>query len=214
MSIQSSREFAALGQVIRYGTGRVQNARRPLQPVFSFGPGELIFEQGEQAGKLFTVESGIVRLCHLLADGRRQISAFHMPGEVFGFTPFGVHEFFAEAIENTSVSVCRMGDVAATEYVEAALSGLFSAQKHLLVLGRQLAGERLASFLIDMDERQGKRHNVHLAMTRCDIADYLGLTVETVSRTLTKLVNDGLIRLHGARNIEILKPEALLEITC
>jgi CRP/FNR family transcriptional regulator, nitrogen fixation regulation protein len=212
MTIQSSREFAALARVTPVGIGRQRVAPRSANPVVNYVAGERIFEQGERAGKIFMVKSGVVRFYHLLADGRRQISAFYMPGEVFGFAQKDTHEFFAEAVEDTSVSVHDAQEALTEESVEAVLASLFSAQRHLFVLGRQLAGERLASFLIDLDKRQGGLLRVELSMTRSDIADYLGLTVETVSRGLSRLAKGGLIRLHSARSIEITKPQVLLDM--
>jgi CRP/FNR family nitrogen fixation transcriptional regulator len=170
-----------------------------------------IYGQGEQAKALYQVEFGAVRIYRLLADGRRQISAFHVAGEVFGFEADGYHHFFAEAICGSAIRIYRQpvdADVA-REILPVALQALVRAQEHLLVVGRQSACERVAAFLLDMMERQGDLPAIELPMSRTDIGDYLGLTIETVSRTFSKFRDKGLIRLSGARTVDILKPEAL-----
>jgi len=90
-----------------------------------------------------------------------------------------------------------------------ALQEMIRAQAHLLVLGRPSALEKLAAFLLDIAERQGDFNPIDLPMTRIDIGDYLGLTIETVSRSFSKFRDEGTLRLHGARTVELLKPERL-----
>ncbi len=182
-----------------------------LQPLSFFRAGEEIYAQGEKAGTLYQVEFGAVRVYRLLADGRRQISAFHLAGETFGFEADTTHHFFAEAINATGVRVFRIasGVDISRQLLPLALKGLAKAQEHLLVLGRQNAIERVAAFLVDVAERQGGLRQVELPMSRMDIGDYLGLTIETVSRVFTRLKDKGVIRLLGLRSIEIVKHEAL-----
>ncbi|AZO28985.1 helix-turn-helix domain-containing protein [Mesorhizobium sp. M1B.F.Ca.ET.045.04.1.1] len=184
----------------------------PVQPVSFFPAGAEIYAQGEKAGALYQVEFGAVRIYRLLADGRRQISAFHLAGETFGFEADATHHFFAEAINATGVRVFRApsGMDVSRQLLPLALKGLTRAQEHLLVLGRQNAIERVAAFLIEMSERQGGLRQVELPMSRNDIGDYLGLTIETVSRVLTRLKEKAVIRLLSLRSIEILKRETLL----
>ncbi|MBZ9881101.1 helix-turn-helix domain-containing protein [Mesorhizobium sp. CA10] len=181
-------------------------------PVSFFPSGAEIYAQGEKAGALYQVEFGAVRIYRLLADGRRQISAFHLAGETFGFEADATHHFFAEAISATGVRVHRTpsGMDMSRQLLPLALKGLTRAQEHLLVLGRQNAIERVAAFLIEMSERQGGLRQVELPMSRNDIGDYLGLTIETVSRVFTRLKEKGVIRLLSLRSIEILKRETLL----
>ncbi|MBO6716709.1 MAG: helix-turn-helix domain-containing protein [Rhizobiaceae bacterium] len=170
-----------------------------------------IYGQGEKARALYQVEFGAVRIYRLLADGRRQISAFHVAGEVFGFEADGQHHFFAEAICSSAIRIYRQpidADIA-REILPVALKALVRAQEHLLVVGRQSAAERVAAFLLDMVERQGDLPNIELAMSRTDIGDYLGLTIETVSRVFSKFKEKGYIRLTGARAVDIVKVEAL-----
>ncbi|KQU85693.1 transcriptional regulator [Mesorhizobium sp. Root695] len=182
-----------------------------LQPLSFFPAGAEIYAQGEKAGSLYQVEFGAVRIYRLLADGRRQISAFHLAGETFGFEADTTHHFFAEAINATGVRVFRIasGVDMSRQLLPLALKGLTKAQEHLLVLGRQNAIERVAAFLVDMAERQGGLRQVELPMSRMDIGDYLGLTIETVSRVFTRLKEKGVIRLLNLRSIEIVKHEAL-----
>jgi CRP/FNR family nitrogen fixation transcriptional regulator len=182
----------------------------------SFYPaGAEIYAQGEKSGNLYRIEFGAVRVHRLLADGRRQISAFHLAGDIFGFEADPCHHFFAEAINATGIRVVRIAccdRTFADELLPIALQGLVRAQEHLLVLGRQNAAERVATFLTDMCERCGGLRQFDLPMSRSDIADYLGLTFETVSRAISKLKERGIIRLPGQRSIEIMKPQTLKEM--
>ncbi|QKD05199.1 helix-turn-helix domain-containing protein [Mesorhizobium loti] len=181
------------------------------QPCSFFPAGAEIYAQGENAGSLYQVEFGAVRVYRLLADGRRQISAFHLSGEIFGFEADATHHFFAEAICGTGIRSFRLatGVDMSRELLPLALRGLIRAQEHLLVLGRQNAIERVAAFLVDMAERQGGLSHVELPMSRTDIGDYLGLTIETVSRIFSKLKERGIIRLPSLRTVEIAKWDAL-----
>ena len=183
----------------------------PLQPVSFFPAGAEIYAQGGKASAFYQVEFGAVRIYRLLADGRRQISACHLAGETFGFEADSTHHFFAEAINATGVRVFRLaaGADMSRQLLPLALKGLTRAQEHLLVLGRQNAIERVAAFLVDMAERQGGLRQVELPMSRMDIGDYLGLTIETVSRVFTRLKDKGVIRLLNLRSIEIVKHDAL-----
>lgn len=183
----------------------------PLQPLSFFQAGAEIYAQGEKAGSLYQVEFGAIRVYRLLADGRRQISAFHLAGEMFGFEPDATHHFFAEAINATGIRVFRIPSSTdmSRQLLPLALKGMARAQEHLLVLGRQSAMERVAAFLVEMAERQGGLRQLDLPMSRLDIGDYLGLTIETVSRVFTRLKEKGLIRLVGLRSVEILSRNAL-----
>jgi CRP/FNR family nitrogen fixation transcriptional regulator len=187
----------------------------PAQPVTCFPAGAEIYVQGDKACALYQVEFGAVRVYRLLSDGRRQISAFHMAGEIFGFEADGTHHFFAEAIGATGVRVLRLAanEGVSDKLLPLALQSLVRAQEHLLVLGRQHAVERVAAFLLDMAERQGGLDHFELPMSRMDIADYLGLTIETVSRVFTKLKEKGVVRLPGLRSVKVLKWQALRELS-
>lgn len=182
-----------------------------IQPATLYAAGSEIYGQGEKAGTLYQVEFGAVRVYRLLADGRRQISAFHLAGEVFGFESDGRHHFFAEAICATGLQAIRQGPGSdlSQRLLPLVLKSFVRAQEHLLVLGRQNAAERIAAFLLDMAERQGGLETFELPMSRTDIGDYLGLTIETVSRAISSFRAKGIIRLRTQRTVELLKPEAL-----
>jgi CRP/FNR family nitrogen fixation transcriptional regulator len=191
-------------------------AHRPAGhiPTF-FATGAEIYAQGEKCGSLYTVEFGAVRVYRLLADGRRQISAFHLAGDMFGFETDATHHFFAEALCATGIRIERISpfhsDLAGA-LLPMALQSLVRAQEHLLVLGRQNATERVAAFLLEISERQGGLRTIELPMARADIGDYLGLSIETVSRVLSRFRRKGVIRLPSLRGVEIVKRQALEEL--
>jgi CRP/FNR family nitrogen fixation transcriptional regulator len=185
----------------------------PVGVVMSFGRNAEIYAEGEMSGYVYKVLSGLVRVSKLLPDGRRQISAFHMPGEMFGFEADAIHHASAEAVVPVKVVAFKwdgLPDLASTpinvvrELLSLTLLGLRRTQDQLLVLGRKNALERLAAFLLEMDARSGANHIVDLAMPRHDIADYLGLTLETVSRMFAELKETGSIRLESARRVHLL----------
>jgi CRP/FNR family nitrogen fixation transcriptional regulator len=179
-----------------------------------YADGAEIYAQGEKNNGIYQVEFGAVRVFRLLADGRRQISSFHLAGEVFGFEASDKHRFFAEAIGATAVRSLRVSVLAdlSRDLLPLALSGLTRAQEHLLVLGRQNASERVAAFLLDLADRQGGLEQFDLPMSRLDIADYLGVTIETVSRTLSSFKAKGVIRLLSLRRVEVRKWELLRQL--
>jgi CRP/FNR family transcriptional regulator, anaerobic regulatory protein len=179
-----------------------------------------LFEQGALAGSVFNVTEGIVRLYKSLPDGRRQIVGFALRGDFLGLALMDRYGVAAEAV--TEVRVCRFTRSAFLAYVdgrphllrrlhEFAGHELSLAQDQMLLLGRRTADEKVAAFLLNLQARYGRigaaSVNVPLPMSRQDIADYLGLTIETVSRTLTKLarekallvVPDGVRLLGGGR---------------
>jgi CRP/FNR family nitrogen fixation transcriptional regulator len=188
----------------------VPNDGRPV-PLSFFHAGSEIYAQGEKVTSHYLIEFGAVRIYRLLADGRRQITAFHLAGEMFGFEADLAHHFFAEAIVTTGLRTFRpvIGLDRSRELLPLALRCMVRAQEHLLVVGRQTAIERIAAFLIDMADRQGELAQIELPMSRQDIGDYLGLTIETVSRVLSRLRDKGVLKFHGLRTLEILKPDAL-----
>jgi CRP-like cAMP-binding protein len=189
--------------------------------VMSFGRNGEIYAEGEASGYVYRVISGVVRVSKLLPDGRRQISAFHMPGEMFGFEAEDVHHASAEAVVPTKVIAYKWDGLVnqgrqsvsvVRELLDLAVRGLRHTQDHLLLLGRKNALERLAAFLLEMDARSGCKHVLDLAMPRHDIADYLGLTLETVSRMFAELKAMGALKLESARRVHLLdtgKLEAL-----
>jgi CRP-like cAMP-binding protein len=176
-----------------------------------------IFGEGEPAEYVYKVMSGAVRTYRILNDGRRQISAFYLPGDVFGLEAGEEHSCSAEAISDSSVLVVkrsivmavaeREGDVARALWAITARE-LREAQNHSMLLIKS-AMERVASFLLEMARRHPVGSAVELPMTRQDIADYLGLTIETVSRTLTQLQGAATIDLPASRRIVLRNRSAL-----
>jgi CRP-like cAMP-binding protein len=184
----------------------------------SFGRNMEIYAEGEPAAHAYKVISGVVRVSKLLPDGRRQISAFHTAGDMFGFEAGEVHHASAEAVGPVKViaykwqsllcaSVRSVGLV--RDLLNLTMISLRHSQEHLLLLGRKNALERVAAFLLDMAKRSNADGIVELAMPRHDIADYLGLTLETVSRMFAELKEQGAIRLEGARCVHLLDKERL-----
>lgn len=177
-----------------------------------------IYGEGEAADYAYKVVRGVVRTYKLLNDGRRQISAFLFPGDVFGLDAAEEHRFTAEAVSDATVVFVKRnamvalaagdGEVANELWLMAATE-LQNAHEHMMVLGRKSAQERIAAFLLEMADRAQQSEIVDLPMSRLDIADYLGLTIETVSRTITLLENADTIKLPSARRIELRNKAAL-----
>ena len=194
-------------------TSGVSDLLTAMQPaVVTFYPTDAtIYAQGDDAGPLYLVEFGMVRICRMSADGRRLVSAFHSAGEVFGFEAGGQHDSFAESVDGAGIRVLRpsCGEQPSGRLLKLALKSLARTQNHLMLLGRCRANERMAAFLIDLAERQGDDKSVYLPMQRYDIADYLGMTFETVSRVLRTLKDQGLIRLRSISEVELLDVAAL-----
>jgi CRP/FNR family transcriptional regulator len=186
-------------------------------------PGETLFAEGDEADSVYEVVQGTLRLYKLLPDGRRLITGFLSAGHLLGLAPEGVCVYTAEAI--TNVTLCRYKRAAferlidevpgfARRLLAVTSHELRAAQDRMLLLGRKTATEKVASFLLLMAERHGNEgaDEIDVPMTRSDIADYLGLTIETVSRTLTKLKQDGLIALASSARIELLDRHRLDEL--
>ena len=168
-----------------------------------------IYGESEPAEHLYMVVSGAVRTYKVLVDGRRQICAFHLPGDFFGLETGETHSFSAEAITNSKVlAIKRSVVMALAEHDNEVARQLWTMtgaelrrmQAHVLLLIKT-AKERVAAFLLEMAERTGAPDEVDLPMSRQDIADYLGLTIETVSRTLTDLENAATIALPSSRRV-------------
>lgn len=171
-----------------------------------------VFGAGEDADYLYRVKSGCVRLTNQMQDGRRQIVEFHMPEDMFGTESMGRHALSAEAVSDAVLLRYRrqsleqqaaVDPVAARRLYDVACLGLRAAHRRMLVLGRKAAMERVASFLIDMSVRIGRDEPTQfdLPMSRQDIGDYLGLTIETVSRAMSQLRREGLIELPTPHHV-------------
>ncbi|KQO89687.1 transcriptional regulator [Methylobacterium sp. Leaf90] len=179
---------------------------------FSYGREEEVYGEGEDAEYVYKVIEGAARTHKVLNDGRRQITGFHLPGDLFGFEQGEAHRHTAEALTDTKVLIFRRRGVerAAARSAEVACqlwgmatNNLRLAQDLTLLLGRRTATERVAAFLMEVDERLGGSGTFALPMTRRDIADYLGLTIETVSRTLSQLEEDGALQRPGGRRVSL-----------
>src|SRR4051794_37645809 len=177
---------------------------------FSYKKDEEIYGGGARSDCVYQVASGSVGGYKLLSDGRRQIGAFYLPGDIFGLESGPVHRLTAEAVSDTTVRLVKRRNLeqAAGSAVQVARSlwamtagALRHAEDHMLLLGRKNAMERVASFLLEMDRRLAKTGMMALPMCRRDIGDYLGLTLETVSRALSQLHNEGVLGFSGARQI-------------
>jgi CRP-like cAMP-binding protein len=182
-----------------------------------FARNEEIYGEGEPAEYLYQVISGTVRTYRVLSDGRRQVGAFYLPGDLFGLEVADQHMFSAEAIRDSKVLVIRRSAVAALAARDNdvarqlwALTGreLHRVQDHLMLLVKT-AQERVAGFLLEMADRVAGGNEIELPMSRQDIADYLGLTIETVSRTLTQLTSTRAIEVPNSRRIVLRNRTAL-----
>jgi CRP/FNR family transcriptional regulator len=176
---------------------------------------EMLFCEGDDAAALYVILSGTVRCCKVLADGRRQISGFYQAGDLLGLSLGDAHFYSAEAV--TPVRLRRLGRVQLESMMDEqphlrrrllsiAAGELAAAQNQMLLLGRKTARERICTFLLG---RAGSGGAVELPMSRTDIADYLGLTIETVSRTLSQLRSAGLIRMSGLSRLKLIDLERL-----
>ena len=182
--------------------------------------GQSVFEEGDSADTFYKVISGVVRVCRFLNDGRRQIESFQVAGEVFGFELGQERHLSAEAVDDCTLIAYRRRNVEALAQKDASVSrnlycyameNLRQAQAHSLLLGRRGAVEKVAAFLLTW-ARNGTVRLIHLAMTRQDIADYLGLTIESVSRSLSQMERDGLICLPGIRDVRLNNMAALADL--
>jgi CRP/FNR family nitrogen fixation transcriptional regulator len=187
-------------------------------PVLKFAANRTVYFEGDAASALFMVVSGVVRSLRRISLGRRQIAAFHAPGDLFGFEFGSVHTQSAEAVSGAVLIMYRrhrieqfavQNDTISRQLLACALWSLTRSQDHAVLLGRRTASERVAAFLIDWAIDEAEPNVVTLPMPRVDIADYLGLTVETVSRTLRTLQDRRLIELRSARCLWLKSPAGL-----
>lgn len=171
-----------------------------------------IYSEGDDADCVFKVESGVVRTYKFLRDGRRQINAFHGPGSVIGLELGKVYGISAAAASDCAVisyarrnleALASQNDQLLLQLFSSVLGSLAREQEHAVSLGRRSAIEKLAIFLIGCGGYSAAGEDILLEMSRKDIADYLGLTIETVSRTFSDLEHRAFIELHGARHIRL-----------
>jgi CRP/FNR family transcriptional regulator, nitrogen fixation regulation protein len=179
---------------------------------YNYRRGVEIYGEKEPADYVYQVTSGAARTYKLLSDGRRQIGAFHLVGDIFGFENSDIHRFTAEAIVDTTLrlvkrrsleSVAEHDVLVANNLLGLTTNNLRHAEDHMLLLGRKTALERVAAFLLEMDSRLKPTDTLALPMCRRDIADYLGLTLETVSRALSHLHGRGILGFLGPSQRQI-----------
>jgi CRP/FNR family transcriptional regulator/CRP/FNR family nitrogen fixation transcriptional regulator len=195
-----------------HGGGLFADCPELIGTPFSYDREEEIYGEGEESEFVYRVVDGAVRTHKVLSDGRRQITGFHLPGDLFGFEQGETHRHTAEALADTKVliftrrqveRVARHRAEVACQLWSMATNSLRYAQDHMLLLGRRSAQERVAAFLLEVDERLGAAGTFDLPMTRRDIADYLGLTIETVSRTISQMECEGALLRAGARQVAL-----------
>ncbi|WP_074832300.1 Crp/Fnr family transcriptional regulator [Bradyrhizobium ottawaense] len=191
---------------------------------FQFAPNTSIFTAGQVVGAVHNLTAGVARLYKLMADGRRQVIGFALPGDFLGASPSYRYSFSADAIN--AVAACRLSREAFTHFIEQrprfllrinefVARELMQAQEQMLLLGRRTAEEKIAAFLIGWRKRLvhigDERDIISLPMNRQDIADYLGLTIETVSRTLTRFERERMLVIisGGVRLLDSSRAEAL-----
>jgi CRP-like cAMP-binding protein len=222
---------ASLAQVMAAGArarGRLEPPTRdPLEgsnyllAKTRYRHGEEVYAPEDSAEYWYRVMSGTARKCAVRADGRRQIIDFLLPGDFFGLITRHQHRFAVEAVtDGTEVARYQRGKLERLADFdprigrlirEAAFEAISRAQARMLILGRMSAVEKVGAFLVEMAERShgGAREEIVLSMSRYDIADYLGLAAETVSRTLSDLRRSGAIRLEGTHRVRIVDRAAL-----
>ena len=185
--------------------------------IMSYQRNNEIFGENEPAEYLYKVVSGSVRTSKILSDGRRQIGDFYLPGDIFGLEFATTHALSAEAVTDAKVLVIKRSTLSALAARDASVAAqLFAltsrelrrAQDRIVLLVKS-AQERVAGFLLEMSSRLALGNAIELPMSRQDIADYLGLTIETVSRTLTSLESAAAIELTTARLIRLRNRNAL-----
>jgi CRP/FNR family nitrogen fixation transcriptional regulator len=197
-----------------------RSALASLGSIAHFGRHSTIFGEGDTADYSYKVLAGAVRLSKMMSDGRRQIAEFALPGDFFGIDWLDEHALTAEALNDVTLicyargridRLCDENREVRREIFSNLRHDLWAAQNHLVILGRQSALERVASFFVQLAgrSRAGVKNNIDDPMTRQDIGDYLGLTIETVCRMLTKLKSAATIDIPDRHTIHVRNMEAL-----
>ena len=206
------------------GMAKVQRGADPLAAIAQvkvYDREQAIFAEGEAADAIFRVVDGVIRLYKLLPDGRRQIIGFLQAGDMMGLAFAERYLYSAEAVTATTVqriSRAQLDDLLdaqpslARKLLSVTTSELVAAQDQMLLLGRKTALEKLASFLLALSRRTDAARAIALPMSRSDIADYLGLTTETVSRTFTQLKTAGAISLQEGNKVLISDMDAIYDM--
>jgi CRP/FNR family transcriptional regulator len=191
------------------------------QPMHQYCAGKAIFREGDPAGQIFDVVEGVLRVCGVLADGRRAIVGFVYPGDVLGISVQSRYLFTAETVTNVKIrrfsrerfiSLVNESPVLRPQLFALLCDEMCAAQDQMMLLGRKSAEERVVSFLLAIHRKSAVGNDIALPMGRLDMADYLGLTIETVSRTMTSLTRRGLIAAAGRHTLTLRRPSALRDI--
>jgi len=190
--------------------------------IVSFEGGQEVVGEGDPTDNFYLVMRGMFRAVKFTRDGRRQVFAFYMPGDICGLEPEDSHKLTIEAVDSAAMAILprpacrlRMNDDPRLNAAlfDGATRALTLAIDHMMMIGRSSAEERLAWFLTMLSARSAPKARVlDLAMQRQDIADYLGLTIETVSRTFTLFRDRGFLSLPRKRRVEIMRPGALARL--
>ena len=221
MNTQTNTPASAVKERTAWMAGQNNEPLRTAGTVANIAEGRQICAEGDDTDVFYKVVSGVVRVCRFLNDGRRQIEAFHVAGEVFGFEMGEERHLAAEAVSDCTLICYRRRNVESLalkdenvtrQLFQYAMQNLAQAQGHSLLLGRRGAAEKVASFLLGWAKNAAQGRIVNLAMTRQDIADYLGLTIETVSRSLSQMERDGVIGLPNIRQVRLNDIEALEDL--
>mgnify|MGYP001270286877 CR=1 FL=1 len=198
----------------------------PAQTMASvYAPREDLFLEGDEASHLLEVVEGVVCAYRLLPDGHRHVVSFYFPGDLIGYCCSGSHTFSAQALNKVRVrriprhlinQMVENRPGFARRLLKLAADELRMTREHLLCLAAKSAEARMAVFLLALSRRNrdvgGDASRIDLPMTRVDIGDYLGLTIETVSRTFSKLKRSGVIALPRTTTVLIRDVEALANL--
>ena len=186
--------------------------------------GQFLFHQGDAAETIYRVAEGVVRLARVTERGHQQVIAFGYPGDIVGLPVRGLRNTDCDALTPAVLTAigARLPEASAGEAAEAAflaaaaLWEVGAMHEHLMTLGRKSSRERVASFLIVLMRRAGRAEadgiHIDLPMSRADIADFLGIRTETVSRAFTDFRTSGLIALPSPQHVTVLRPDALAEV--
>ncbi|MEJ6790880.1 helix-turn-helix domain-containing protein [Brevundimonas sp. BR2-1] len=189
-------------------------ANASAAPRSPFAPGEQLFRQGDPVRLVYRVLKGAAVSYRLFSDGRRQVTGFHLPGDFVGLEAGVEHATTAEALSTVHASAIERAELAERAATDIGLAralwqvtvrAVQRSEDHALILARQGATERVVAFLLEFAGRLGHPEFIDLPMTRQDIADHVGLTIHTVSRTLSQLQADGLIEARSTRHVRLLQ---------
>ncbi|HWQ87109.1 helix-turn-helix domain-containing protein [Brevundimonas sp.] len=193
-------------------------ANASTAPRSPFAPGEQLFRQGDPVRLVYRVLKGAAISYRLLSDGRRQVTGFHLPGDFVGLEAGVEHATTAEALSTVHASAIERAELAERAATDIGLAralwqvtvrAVQRSEDHAQILARQGATERVVAFLLEFAGRLGHPEFIDLPMTRQDIADHVGLTIHTVSRTLSQLQADGLIEARSTRHVRLLQRDRM-----